>query len=154
MSLLPSERRDPHGSVKQVHHEELEDGDEERPSAFSKIMIKQTDSGIQQLHGAGERTQQQQRRRRLQNVPMLFKNTVFEPDNVGCNPGGGPSDPAEAATRYDVITFRNDELILIPHRFRQSCSRPRTCGFSLLITRRTNGKNSVASQRIATEKPT
>jgi len=41
-------RRDPHGSVKQIHNEELEDGDEERPSAFSKIMLKQTDSGIQQ----------------------------------------------------------------------------------------------------------
>jgi hypothetical protein len=52
-------RRDPHGSVKQIHHEELEDGDKERPSAFSKIMLKQTDSGIQQLHGAGERTQDQ-----------------------------------------------------------------------------------------------
>ena len=58
-------RRDPHGSVKQIHHEELEDGDKERPSAFPKIMLKQTDSGIQQLHGAGERTQDQQRRRRL-----------------------------------------------------------------------------------------
>src|SRR5882672_11967104 len=58
-------RRDPHGSVKQIHHEELEDRDKERPSAFPKIMLKQTDSGIQQLHGAGERTQDQQRRRRL-----------------------------------------------------------------------------------------
>jgi hypothetical protein len=28
-------------------------------------MLRQTDSGIQQLHGAGERTQDQQRRRRL-----------------------------------------------------------------------------------------
>jgi hypothetical protein len=51
--------------VKQIHHEELEDGDKERPSASPKIMLKQTDSGIQQLHGAGERTQDQQRRRRL-----------------------------------------------------------------------------------------
>ena len=58
-------RRDPHGSVKQIHHEELEDGDKERPSEFPKIMLKQTDSGIQQLHGAGKRTQDQQRRRRL-----------------------------------------------------------------------------------------
>jgi hypothetical protein len=49
-------RRDPHGSVKQIHHEELENGDKERPSAFPKIMLKQTDSGIQQLRGAGERT--------------------------------------------------------------------------------------------------
>jgi hypothetical protein len=51
--------------VKQIHHEELEDGDKERASAFPKIMLKQTDSGIQQLHGAGECTQDQQRRRRL-----------------------------------------------------------------------------------------
>ena len=58
-------RRDPHGYVKQIHHEELENSDKERPSAFPKIMLKQTDSGIQQLHGAGERTQDQQRRRRL-----------------------------------------------------------------------------------------
>ena len=40
-------RRDPHGYVKQVHHEELEDGEKERPSPFPKIMLKQTDSGIQ-----------------------------------------------------------------------------------------------------------
>ena len=58
-------RRDPHRSVKQIHHEQLEDGDKERPSAFPKIMLKQTDSGVQQLHGAGQRTQDQQRRRRL-----------------------------------------------------------------------------------------
>src|SRR4029077_748828 len=58
-------RRDPHGYVKQIHHEELENSDKERPSAFPKIMLKQTDSGIQQLHGADERTQDQQRRRRL-----------------------------------------------------------------------------------------
>ena len=51
--------------MKQIHHEELEDGDKERSSAFPKIMLKQTDSGIQQLHGAGERTQDQQRSRRL-----------------------------------------------------------------------------------------
>ena len=56
---------DPHGSVKQIHHEELEERDKERASAFSKIMLKQTDSGIQQLHGAGKRTQDQHRRRRL-----------------------------------------------------------------------------------------
>jgi hypothetical protein len=42
-------RRDPHGTVKQIHHQELEDGDKERPSAFPKIMFKQTDSGIQQF---------------------------------------------------------------------------------------------------------
>jgi len=43
----PGLRRDPHGYVKQIHHEELEDGEKERPSAFPKIMLKQTDSGIQ-----------------------------------------------------------------------------------------------------------
>jgi hypothetical protein len=49
--------------VKQIDNEELEDGDKEWPSAFPKIMLKQTDSGIQQLHRAGERAQDQQRRR-------------------------------------------------------------------------------------------
>jgi hypothetical protein len=43
---------------------------------------------------------------------MLFKNTVFEADNIGGDPGGGPSHPSEAAMRYDVITFCNDELVL------------------------------------------
>jgi hypothetical protein len=41
-----SGRRDPHGSVKQIHHKELDDGDKERPNEFHKIMLKQTDSGI------------------------------------------------------------------------------------------------------------
>jgi hypothetical protein len=40
-------RRDPHGYVKQIHHEELEDGEKERPSPFPKILLKQTDSDIQ-----------------------------------------------------------------------------------------------------------
>ena len=43
----PGLRRDPHGCVKQIHHEELEDGEKERPSPFPKIMLKQTDSDIQ-----------------------------------------------------------------------------------------------------------
>jgi hypothetical protein len=64
-------RRDPQGSVKQIHHEELKGGDKERPSAFPKIMLKQTDSGIQQLRGAGERTQDQRRRRRLPRTVEL-----------------------------------------------------------------------------------
>jgi len=51
---------DPHGSMKQIDHEDLEDGDKERPSVFPKIMLKPTNSGIQQLHRAGERTQDQQ----------------------------------------------------------------------------------------------
>jgi len=53
--------RDPHGSVKQIHREELEDGNKERPAALPQIMLKQTDSGVQQLHSARERTQDQQR---------------------------------------------------------------------------------------------
>ena len=40
-------RREPHGYVKQIHHEELEDGEKERPSPFPKIILKQTDSDIQ-----------------------------------------------------------------------------------------------------------
>ena len=48
----------------------------------------------------------------LQNVPMLFEKTAFEPDNVGCDPGGGPSHAGEAAMRYDVIAFSDDELVL------------------------------------------
>src|ERR1700677_5364913 len=54
----------------------------------------------------------------LQNVPMLFEKTVFEPDDVGGDPGGGPSHPREAAMRYDVITFCDDELVLILQRLR------------------------------------
>jgi hypothetical protein len=57
-------RRDPHGSVKQIDDEELEDGNKERPGAFPQIMLKQTDSDIQQLYAARERAQDQQRRRR------------------------------------------------------------------------------------------
>ncbi len=51
-------RGDLHGSVKQIHHEKLEGGDKERPNAFPNILFIQADSGIQQLHGAGERTQE------------------------------------------------------------------------------------------------
>src|SRR5277367_2421797 len=58
-------RRDLLGSVKQIHHEELEDREKERPCEFPQIMLKQTDSGIQQLAAARERAQDQQRRRRL-----------------------------------------------------------------------------------------
>ena len=54
----------------------------------------------------------------LQNVPVFLKNTVFEPDNVGCDPGGGPSQPRKAAMRYDVIAFCDDELVLIMSRLR------------------------------------
>jgi hypothetical protein len=33
-------RLDPHGSVKQIHREELEDGNKEWPSEFPEIMLK------------------------------------------------------------------------------------------------------------------
>src|SRR5580693_3029168 len=52
----------------------------------------------------------------LQNVPMLFEKTAFEPDNVGRDPGGGPAHPRETAMRYDVIAFCDDELVLIMQR--------------------------------------
>jgi hypothetical protein len=44
---------------------------------------------------------------------MLSKKTVFEPDNVSGDPGGGPAHPSEAAMRYDVIALRDDELVLV-----------------------------------------
>jgi hypothetical protein len=47
---------------------------------------------------------------------MLSKNPVFEPDNVGGDPGCGPSHSSEAAMRYDVIAFCDDELVLIAQR--------------------------------------
>src|SRR4029077_3280755 len=54
-------RRDLHGSVKQIQHEDLDDADEERSSKFSGIMLKQADSRIQHLYAARERAQDQQR---------------------------------------------------------------------------------------------
>jgi hypothetical protein len=33
--------------VKQVHDNELKDGDKERPTALPRITLKQTDTGIQ-----------------------------------------------------------------------------------------------------------
>ena len=50
--------------MKQIHHEELENGEKERPCKLPQIMLKQADSGIEQLHAARERAQDQQRRRR------------------------------------------------------------------------------------------
>src|SRR3984957_21300816 len=58
----------------------------------------------------------------LQNVPMLSKKTVFEPDNVGGDPGGGSSHPGEAAVCYDVIAFGDDELVLIVQRSRNGAA--------------------------------
>jgi len=52
----------------------------------------------------------------LQNVPMLSEKTVFEPDNIGRDPGGGPAHPREAAMRYDVIALCDDELVLVVQR--------------------------------------
>jgi len=45
--------------VKQIDHNKLENGDKERPGGFPRVMRKQTDSGIQQLHPARERTEDQ-----------------------------------------------------------------------------------------------
>jgi hypothetical protein len=59
--------------VKQIHHEELKDSDNERPCAFPKIMLKQTYTGVQQLHGDGKRTQDQQRRLRGRRIPTIEK---------------------------------------------------------------------------------
>jgi hypothetical protein len=44
-------RRDPCGSVKQIDHEELEDGDKERPSAFPKIMLNAAVADIMKESG-------------------------------------------------------------------------------------------------------
>jgi hypothetical protein len=49
---------------------------------------------------------------------MLFENTVFEPDNVGGDPGSGPSHPGEAAMRYNIVAFCDDDLILVVQRIR------------------------------------
>ena len=49
----------------------------------------------------------------LQYIPMLSQKTVFESDNVGRNPGRGPSHPSEPAMRDDVVAFCDDELVFI-----------------------------------------
>ena len=54
----------------------------------------------------------------LQNVPMLFEKAAFEPDNVGGDPGSGPSHPREAAMRYDMVAFCDDDLVLVVQRIR------------------------------------
>ena len=91
---------DPHGTVKQIEHEELEDGDKERPSAFSEIMLKQTDSGIQELHGAGERTQYQQRKP-SQSLIEAYLNPVLR----GQAKGRAANMPAPAIRA--LIQLRN-----------------------------------------------
>src|ERR1700723_382434 len=44
---------------------------------------------------------------------MLNNKGVFEPDNVGRNPGRGPSHPGETAMRDDIVAFCDDELVFI-----------------------------------------
>src|ERR1700727_2186148 len=65
----------------------------------------------------------------LQNVPMLSEKTVFEPDNVGGDPAGGPPHASEASMRYDVIAFGDDELVLILQRLRHGADEiEQSCG--------------------------
>jgi hypothetical protein len=45
--------------VKQNERQKLEERNEERTRAFPQIVLEQTDSGIEQLHGASERTEDQ-----------------------------------------------------------------------------------------------
>jgi len=44
---------------------------------------------------------------------VFGQETVFESDNVGCNPGRGPSHPGETGMRDDIVAFRDDELVFI-----------------------------------------
>ena len=44
---------------------------------------------------------------------MLSQETVFESDNVGRNPGRGPSHSGEAAMCDHIVAFRDDELVFI-----------------------------------------
>jgi hypothetical protein len=64
-------------------------GREKAASAFPKITPRQTDSGIQHLQGAGERTRDQQRRRRLRvDRPQYEQNQR----NSGRRDHSHPSD--------------------------------------------------------------
>ena len=49
----------------------------------------------------------------LQYIPVLSQETVFESDNVGGNPGRGPSQPGETAVCNDIVAFCDDELVFI-----------------------------------------
>src|ERR1700688_731378 len=44
---------------------------------------------------------------------MLSQKTVFESDNVGRNPGRGPSHPSEPAMRDDVVALSDDKLVFV-----------------------------------------
>ena len=47
---------------------------------------------------------------------MLGQEPVFEPDNVGRDPGRGPSDSREAAVRDNVVAFGDDDLVFVAQR--------------------------------------
>src|SRR5580698_14062 len=49
----------------------------------------------------------------LQYIPVLSQKAVLESDNVGRNPGRGPSHPREPAMRDHVVAFCDDELVFI-----------------------------------------
>src|ERR1700751_2821377 len=60
----------------------------------------------------------------LEYIPVLGQETVFESDNVRCNPGRGPSHPSEPAMRDDVVAFCNNDLVFIAQRIGR---RPDQC---------------------------
>ena len=47
---------------------------------------------------------------------MLGQEPVFEADNVGRDPGRGPSHPGETAMRDDVIAFGDNDLVFVAQR--------------------------------------
>ena len=49
----------------------------------------------------------------LQYIPVLSQKAVLESDNVGRNPGRGPSHPREPAMRDHVVAFCDDELVFV-----------------------------------------
>jgi hypothetical protein len=49
----------------------------------------------------------------LQHIPVFGQEAVFEPDNVGGDPCGGPPHPSKAVVRDDVIAFCDEELVLV-----------------------------------------
>src|SRR5579863_2637885 len=57
----------------------------------------------------------------LEYIPVLGQETIFESDNVGRDPGRGPSHPSEPAMRDDVVVFCDDELVFVAQ-----CIRCRT----------------------------
>ena len=55
----------------------------------------------------------------LQNIPVLGQKTVFESDNVGRNPGRGPSDSRETAVQDDIVAFCDNELVFVAQHIRR-----------------------------------